>query len=60
MCHGTDDMVLPLSLGEAARDALVAAGYRVDWEQYPMGHEVCLQEIRRISQWLQDVLGDSG
>ena len=58
MCHGTQDMMLPLALGQAARDQLQIAGYQVEWEQYQMGHEVCLEEIRRISGWLQGVFTD--
>ena len=56
MCHGTRDMMLPLALGQAARDQLQSAGYRVEWQEYPMGHEVCQAEIQRISAWLQAVL----
>jgi phospholipase/carboxylesterase len=50
-------MVLPLALGKAALADLQAAGYTVEWREYPMGHEVCLEEIREISRWLQQVLG---
>ena len=57
MCHGAHDTVLPMSLGESSRVALVNAGYAVEWREYPMAHEVCRAEIRDISQWLQTVLG---
>jgi phospholipase/carboxylesterase len=57
LCHGQQDMVLPLALGKAALADLQAAGYTVEWREYPMGHEVCLEEIREISRWLQQVLG---
>lgn len=57
MCHGQQDAVLPMSLGESSHDALRRAGYAVEWFEYPMGHEVCLEEIREISRWLQAVLG---
>jgi len=59
MCHGLQDMVLPMSLGKASFKALQEAGYTVEWHEYPMGHEVCLEEIREISRWLQAVLGGS-
>ena len=45
MCHGAQDMVLPLTLGETARDQLQTAGYNIEWQEYPMGHEVCMPEI---------------
>ncbi len=56
MCHGRQDMVLPLALGKSAFKALESAGYAVEWHEYPMGHEVCLEEIQEISRWLQSVL----
>ena len=50
--HGTEDPMLPLALGEHARDTLLAAGYAVEWHSYAMAHAVCLEEIRDIRQWL--------
>ncbi|PLW70620.1 alpha/beta hydrolase [Pseudohalioglobus lutimaris] len=57
MCHGKQDMVLPVALGESAFATLKNAGYEVVWREYPMGHEVCLEQIQEISRWLQRVLG---
>jgi phospholipase/carboxylesterase len=56
MCHGRQDMVLPFALGKSACKALKSAGYAVEWREYPMGHEVCLEEIQEISRWFQSVL----
>jgi len=56
MCHGTYDPVLALSLGTQSRDLLRPLGYAVDWREYPMQHEVCLEEIQAISAWLKQVL----
>lgn len=53
MCHGSFDPVLPLQLGSWSRDMLVAAGYHVDWREYPMQHQVCPQEISDIASWLK-------
>jgi phospholipase/carboxylesterase len=53
MCHGQFDPVLPMQLGSASRELLRAAGYAVEWKEYPMQHQVCLEEIRDISAWLQ-------
>ena len=60
MCHGQQDTMLPMALGKASCDALRQAGYAVEWHEYPMGHEVCPEEIREISRWLQAVLGGPG
>ena len=54
--HGSDDQVIPIAMAETSRQTLNAAGYRVDWHEYPMQHSVCLEEIRDISAWLQTVL----
>jgi len=56
MCHGQQDMVLPLTMGQTSYTTLKNAAYAVEWCEYPMGHEVCLEEIREISLWLQRVL----
>jgi phospholipase/carboxylesterase len=52
MCHGRFDPMLPMQLGTASRDFLRAAGYAVEWKEYPMQHQVCLEEIRDIAAWL--------
>ena len=57
MCHGMQDGVVPLQLGEWSREALTHLGYRVEWRAYPMQHSVCLEEVNDISRWLQQRLG---
>jgi phospholipase/carboxylesterase len=56
-CHGQFDPVLPIELGVMARDWLRAAGYSVDWKEYPMQHQVCLPEIQAIAAWLGHRIG---
>ncbi len=50
--HGRDDSVVPLLLAERTRDTLTRLGYAVNWQQYPMAHSVCQQELRAIGAWL--------
>lgn len=50
--HGSADPLVGLERGEAARDRLLALGYGVEWHTYPMGHEVCPDEIRDVGAWL--------
>jgi phospholipase/carboxylesterase len=57
MAHGTSDPIVPLARGIASRDALIAAGYQVEWYQYSMPHSVNEQEIRDIAAFLKRVLG---
>ena len=56
MAHGISDPIVPLARGVASRDALTAAGYSVEWHQYPMPHSVNEQEIRDIAAFLKRVL----
>jgi phospholipase/carboxylesterase len=60
MAHGTQDGVLPLSMGTTSRGALLALGYNVDWHEYTMAHSVCAQEVADISLWLSRVLHPPG
>ena len=53
MAHGSEDPVVPLELGEAARDCLISSGYGVDFRRYAMPHSVCAQEVFDIRAWLQ-------
>ncbi len=54
--HGSSDPVVPGETARTDRDALVAAGYQVDWHEYPMAHQVCGEELHDIGQWLGRVL----
>jgi phospholipase/carboxylesterase len=50
--HGIYDDVLPIQLGEAARDFAITRGCKVDWSAYPMPHSVCEEEIHALRAWL--------
>ncbi|MFM0212437.1 alpha/beta hydrolase [Paraburkholderia sediminicola] len=54
--HGIYDDVLPIELGEAARDFAIARGCKVDWSAYPMPHSVCEEEISALRAWLGALL----
>lgn len=53
LAHGTWDPVLPIALGERAKQLLQNWGYQVDWHTYPMGHDICPDEVLAISELLQ-------
>jgi phospholipase/carboxylesterase len=53
MCHGLRDPVVPATLGKASRDLLQSLGYQVEWQGYPMEHQVCMEEVLAMSKWLQ-------
>jgi phospholipase/carboxylesterase len=51
-CHGTLDPMVPEERGRACRDALAAVGYRVEWHDWPMQHQVCAPEISLLGDWI--------
>lgn len=50
--HGSGDDMVPLSLGELARDSVQKMGAVVEWHTYRMPHSVCHEEIVDIGKWL--------
>jgi len=56
MAHGQFDPVIPISNAIYTREELIRQNYAVQWHDYPMQHEVCLEEIRDISGWMLDVM----
>lgn len=56
MGHGTQDPVVPFSLGESSKEALISAGYPIKWNHYPIQHGVSMEEITDIRQWIIDKL----
>lgn len=53
MTHGEHDDVLPIQVGQLTHTLLSNLQYTIEWHQYPMGHEVCEQEVSDISAWLR-------
>ncbi len=56
MAHGTQDPVVQFRWADASRQALVAAGYRVEWHTYAMPHSAVPEEIAAIGAFLARVL----
>jgi len=55
--HGSHDDIVPVRLGELARDqAQALTGQAPAWHAYPMPHSVCLEEIADIGAWLRERL----
>lgn len=50
--HGSQDRVVPVSLGEQSAQHLQTLGYTVQWQTYPMEHEVTLPQIQAIGAWI--------
>ena len=56
MAHGTHDPMIPVMRAATSRENLIRLGYDVRWFDYPMGHQVCMEEVDEISRFLQEVL----
>lgn len=54
--HGAYDEMVPIALGKSAYLKAKDAGYDINWQQYPMQHNVCMEQLQDISAWIQKVL----
>jgi phospholipase/carboxylesterase len=50
--HGRADPVVPVAFGHEARDVLDALGLRVEYREYPIGHEISEESLRDMAGWL--------
>ena len=57
MAHGIQDPMIPITRAITGREALLALNYKVQWHEYQMGHQVCMEELTDISNWLGERLG---
>lgn len=56
--HGAyDEMVWP-ALGQQACTELESRGLSPRWHSYPMGHELCMQQVQDLGAWLLKTLGE--
>jgi len=53
--HGTYDPVVPMNYGAQSVDSLKQLGYKVDWQTYPMEHQVVIEQIKEIGEWINTV-----
>lgn len=58
--HGRHDEVVPHAMGHGSAELLRTAGYSVDWREYTMAHQVCLEEVQDIGHWLGGRLPPQG
>lgn len=59
LAHGTLDPMVPFAAGVEARDRLREQGRDVRWSEYPMEHQVVLEEIATVGSFLRERLGSS-
>jgi phospholipase/carboxylesterase len=44
--------VLPIALGESARDLAQKLNDQIEWHSWPMPHTLCLEEVLAMGEWL--------
>jgi len=52
IAHGSEDDVVSITRGAAARDAWEGLGYDVSWHSYPMEHSLCMAAVDDIHAWV--------
>ncbi len=50
--HGTQDPIIPVEFGRAARDTLLAAGAELIYQEYPLPHTLDEQFLVAVREWL--------
>lgn len=57
LAHGTEDTIVPYTLGQATAHALQKHSMPVTWHSYAIAHSLCTQEVSDISAWLIKQIG---
>lgn len=56
ICHGNQDQVVNIRYARSTAQHLERLGLSYEWQEYPMAHNVCYEEIFYIGKWLEKVL----
>ena len=57
--HGLRDQTLPIDFGRRAQSELSALPLRLEYEEFPMAHEVTGPSLQRVSGWLSTRLDEA-
>ena len=52
MAHGHRDLVVPPHLAAQARQTIYDRGGRLQYEEFDMGHEICIREIECLREFI--------
>lgn len=53
--HGTQDMVVPLKAAQQAKEELTALGATVEYQEFPMGHEIPPPALAKMQEFVAKV-----
>ena len=56
IAHGVNDPLISVEAGRESRELLVEAGYEPKYQEYPMAHQICEEEIGDLSDWVRGVI----
>jgi phospholipase/carboxylesterase len=57
LAHGSQDDVVPVNYARRARAVLENAGLDVEYHEYPMSHQVAMEEAQDVKAFIERVLG---
>ncbi|MHB0777101.1 alpha/beta hydrolase [Halomonas sp. WWR20] len=57
--HGTQDPIVPESLGRAGAERAREMGHSVEYHTYPMQHTLSIEQVGDIRRWLTQQLSDA-
>ena len=58
-CHGTHDPMVDVARGRAACEAYSSAGRDAQWRDFPIEHQVSMDEVKVVADWLRQRLPPS-
>ncbi len=56
LAHGQGDPMIPIMRAATARENLTRLACDVEWHAYPMGHQVCLEELQDLAAFIRRTL----
>ena len=60
VAHGTADTMIPVQDARESRRFLEGEGYRPDYREYSMGHEITQEVLSDMASWIRDLLSSGG
>jgi len=57
LTHGAQDTMLPVEWGRESRDRLLGLGVDLEYHEFQMGHNVSLESLKVILEWLERQIG---
>jgi phospholipase/carboxylesterase len=56
LTHGEQDILIPIEWARASRNRLQKLGVDLTYHEFQMGHQVSVESLAVISEWLQNIL----